>query len=237
MDRYACVASASRPKSLPPLLHSIDIFVVPGLLPLFFAPPDISEARARRRLIHSSLAPRFSLSRFLVPLATVPRSFEGALHHDEKLNCCCLGDKGSLRSVPCDRRINTAACTTAKSNTKKLLMIGDDLYWLHSRVVLCPIPCVAPPLKKTSILSNSAGMLHGTEALQCLSLHTATCRHFQSLCPCCIAVCSTSMRSAVSFIFGTSSVKMIRKPLHPPFSTGCEDDSQAAASTFVNRLL
>ena len=47
-----------------------------------------------------------SFSRFLVPQATVPRSFRGAHHHDAPLSCCSFGDEGSLHSVPCDRRIS-----------------------------------------------------------------------------------------------------------------------------------
>ena len=80
---------------------------------------------------------------------------------------------------------------------------------------------LASPFGKTSIFRSSAGMLHGREALQCLSFYTAACRHFQSMWPCCIAFWSTTVGSGLSFILWTSSLKMIRKPLHPPFSTGC----------------
>ena len=46
---------------------------------------------------------------------------------------------------------------------------------------LCVFCC--PPVGNISIFRSSAGMLHGTDALQHLSFHTETCRHFQSVCP------------------------------------------------------
>ena len=68
------------------------------------------------------------------------------------------------------------------------------MYWLPSRFVLHPIPCLcgvcAPPFWKNKdlqefagmrIFRSSAGMLHATEALQCRSFHTPACRHFQSV--------------------------------------------------------
>ena len=46
----------------------------------------------------------------------------------------------------------SAACTTAKSVTKKCLMIGEDIEWLPSRFMLYPLPCLcglcAPPFGK-----------------------------------------------------------------------------------------
>ena len=101
----------------------------------------------------------------------------------------------------------------------------EDIYWLPSRFLLYPIPCLwglcAPPFGKTTIFSSSAGMLQGTEPLQCLSFHTAACRHFHSLWLCCVAFWSTTMWSDLSHTLSASSLKMIRRPWHPLVSMSC----------------
>ena len=119
----------------------------------------------------------------------------------------------------------SAACMTAKSETKKCMMIGKTFIGFLHVFMLYPIPCLcglcAPPFGKTTIFSSSAGMLQGTEPLQCLSFHTAACRHFHSLWLCCVAFWSTTMWSDLSHTLSTSSLKMIRRPWHPLVSMSC----------------
>ena len=99
------------------------------------------------------------------------------------------------------------------------------MFWLHSRFILRPIPCLCgfcvPPYGKNRIFRSFASMLHATHALQCLSFHTEACKHLQSLCPCNIASCSTTRGSDRSLMLSTSLRKTIRSPWHPPLSTGC----------------
>ena len=112
---------------------SIDIIAVPGLLPLFFAPQGIRGPKVpRRRLPRSGLVPCFFLL-FFVPQATVPSSSHKAHHHDASLSCRALCHAIGAYA---------AACTTANSEPKKCLMIGDGALWLPSRVVLCPCSCL-----------------------------------------------------------------------------------------------
>ena len=47
----------------------------------------------------------------------------------------------------------SAPCTTAKSETKKCLMIGENVYWLPSRFVWYTIPCLCGFLR-SSIQEN-----------------------------------------------------------------------------------
>ena len=76
-------------------------------------------------------------------------------------------------------------------------------------------------LEKQQFSAVLQGCSKGTEPLQCLSFHTAACRHFHSLWLCCVAFWSTTMWSDLSHTLSTSSLKMIRRPWHPLVSMSC----------------
>ena len=71
-------------------------------------------------------------------------------------------------------------------------------------------------------------MLHATDALQCLSLHTAACRHVRWI------VLANYMGSILSVMVSTLSLKMIRRPVRPPLLMGC---SRVLASSSEHCLI
>ena len=104
----------------------------------------------------------------------------------------------------------SAACTTAKSETKKCLMIGFRVsFRIH---VPCLCGSYALPFGKRRCLQKfSLDAPRDTLSSAGWSFHSAACRGFQSLCPCCHNPT-------------TSSLKVIRRTLHPPLLMGCSRD-------------
>ena len=116
-----------------------------------------------------------SLFHSLVFLSHEPRDHDLPNGHITMMHRSAVAPLG--KKAPCDLcqviGAHSAACTTAKSGTKKCFHDRRGTVWTSFAFGFVSNPvCAVVVLSKTRILKRSARMLHATIAVQCFSFHT-----------------------------------------------------------------